>query len=133
MKTKHRSASRKEISWYPAEGSRPARRNPSMADTTKAPGPGSRLPLGRGSVEYGLGSEGDHEAVYQTLLHVFHGPDRDSFLGALSDPAYKPDQRMIARIDNRVVSHVHFTKRTIRYGGATLPMNGVMWVGTLPE
>ncbi len=79
------------------------------------------------------GTEADHEAVYQTLLHVFHGPDRDSFLGALSDPAYRPDQRMLAKVDGRVVSHVHLTERTIRYGSATLPMNGVMWVGTLPE
>ena len=30
---------------------------------------------------------------------------------------------MIARIDNRVVSHVHFTERTVRYGSATLPMD----------
>lgn len=99
----------------------------------KSPEPSPRLPFRRGSVEFAIGSEGDHEAVYQTLLHVFHGPDRDSFLGALADPAYRPDQRMIARIDNRVVSHVHFTERTIRYGSATLPINGVMWVGTLPE
>jgi hypothetical protein len=35
-----------------------------------------RLPYRRGSVEFCLGSEADHEAVYQTLLHVFHGPDR---------------------------------------------------------
>lgn len=99
----------------------------------KHPGPGSRLPIGRGSVEYGPGTEADHEAVYQTLLHVFHGPDRDSFLGALSDPAYRPDSRLLAKVDGKVVSHVHLTDRTIRYGSATIPINGVMWVGTLPE
>jgi predicted N-acetyltransferase YhbS len=99
----------------------------------KAPEPPNRLPLRRGSVEFTAGTEADHEAVYQTLLHVFHGPDRDSFLGALADPFYRPDQRLVARIDQRVLSHVHFTERTIRYGSATLPLNGVMWVGTLPE
>jgi predicted N-acetyltransferase YhbS len=99
----------------------------------KVPEPPHRLPLRRGSVEFAVGTEADHEAVYQTLLHVFHGPDRDSFLGALADPFYRPDQRLVARIDQRVLSHVHFTERTIRYGSATLPMNGVMWVGTLPE
>jgi predicted N-acetyltransferase YhbS len=104
-----------------------------MADPSKASGPGSRLPIGRGSVEYGLGTEADHEAVYQTLLHVFHGPDRESFLGALSDPAYRPDHRLLAKVDGKVVSHVHLTERSIRYGSATIPINGVMWVGTLPE
>ena len=50
-----------------------------MVDPMKAPSPAIRLPFRRGSVEYGLGTEADHEAVYQTLLHVFHGPDRDRF------------------------------------------------------
>jgi predicted N-acetyltransferase YhbS len=104
-----------------------------MVDRMRASSPGSRLPLGRGSVEYSLGTEADHEAVYQTLVHVFHGPDRDSFLGALSDPAYQPDQRLLAKVDGKVVSHVHLTERSIRYGSVTIPINGVMWVGTLPE
>ncbi|MGO9597007.1 MAG: enhanced intracellular survival protein Eis [Isosphaeraceae bacterium] len=99
----------------------------------KAPSSAIRLPFRRGSVEYSLGTEADHEAVYQTLLHVFHGPDRESFLGALSDPAYLPEQRLLAKVDGRVVSHAHLTHREVRFGSATLPMTGVMWVGTLPE
>jgi predicted N-acetyltransferase YhbS len=99
----------------------------------KAPAPAIRLPYRRGSVEFCLGTEADHEAVYQTLLHVFHGPDRESFLGALSDPAYRPDQRLLVKVDGRVVSHIHLTSRTIRYGSARVALNGVMWVGTLPE
>ncbi len=99
----------------------------------KSPAMATRLPFRRGSVEYCAGSEADHESVYQTLLHVFHGPDRDSFLGALSDPAYLPDQRLLVKVDGRVASHVHLTARVMRYGAASLPLNGVMWVGTLPE
>src|SRR3954454_16461041 len=99
----------------------------------KAPAPAIRLPYRRGSVEFCLGTEADHEAVYQTLLHVFQGPDREAFLGALGDPSYKPEQRLLVKVDGRVVSHVHLTERTIRYGSATMAMNGVMWVGTLPE
>jgi predicted N-acetyltransferase YhbS len=99
----------------------------------KVPDSGRQLPLRRGSVEYCTGSEADHEAVYQTLLHVFHGPDREAFLGALSDPAYRPDQRLLVKVDGRIVSHVHLTERTVRYGSVTLLLNGVMWVGTLPE
>ena len=85
----------------------------------------------RGSVEYSLGTEADHEAIYQTLLHVFHGPDRESFLGALSDPAYRPDQRLLAKVDGRIVSHVHLTGCQIRFGSVSIPINGL--VGTLPE
>jgi predicted N-acetyltransferase YhbS len=99
----------------------------------KVPEPVVRLPFRRGSVEFGLGSEADHESVYQTLLHVFHGPDREAFLGALSDPAYRPEQRLLVKVDGRVVSHIHLTEREARYGRAVVPLNGVMWVGTLPE
>ena len=89
-----------------------------MVDPMKASSPAIRLPFRRGSVEYSLGTEADHEAVYQTLLHVFHGPDREAFLGALSDPAYRPEQRLLAKVDGRVVSHGHLTEREIRYGSA---------------
>src|SRR3954447_13631833 len=109
------------------------RSRPQVVAAMKQPDSGRQLPLRRGSVEYCVGSEADHEAVYQTLLHVFHGPDRDSFLGALGDPFYQPDQRLLVKVDGRVVSHVHLTKRQIRYGQAVIPANGVMWVGTLPE
>jgi GNAT superfamily N-acetyltransferase len=102
---------------------------PSMKSSSSA----GKLPIRRGPVEYSLGSEADHEAVYQTLLHVFHGPDREAFLGSLSDPDYQPDQRLLAKVDGRVASHVHLTRRKVHYGSATLPLNGVMWVGTLPE
>lgn len=93
----------------------------------------SRLPIRRGPVEFCQGSEADHEAVYQSLLHVFHGPDREAFLGSLSDPSYKPEQRLLARVDGKVASHAHLTDRMTRFSSIPLPMNGVMWVGTLPE
>ena len=99
----------------------------------KLPEPVVRLPYRRGSVEFCLATEADHEAIYQTLLHVFQGPDRETFLGALSDPSYNPEQRMLVKVDGRVVSHVHLTERTVRYGCSTMAMNGILWVGTLPE
>src|SRR5580693_1983192 len=133
MRTKRRLVTRKQTPWNMAEGSRPSRRTQHMLDPKKAAGLGFRLPSGRGSVEYCLGTEADHEAVYQTLLHVFHGPDRESFLGALSDPVYRPDQRLLAKVDGRIVSHVHLTDRSLRYGSVVIPVNGVIWVGTLPE
>jgi hypothetical protein len=132
MKTKRRVMTRVETPWTSTDG-RGKRRISTMVNPMKAPAPGNRLPYRRGSVEYCLGTEADHEAVYQTLLHVFHGPDRESFLGALSDPVYRPDQRLLAKVDGRIVSHVHLTERQLRYGSVSIPINGVMWVGTLPE
>lgn len=99
----------------------------------KEPATGLRLPIRRGSVEYTLAGEADHEAIYQTLLHIFHGPERESFLGELSDPFYHPEQWLLARRDGRVASHIHLTERTVRFGTSPIPMNGVLWVGTLPE
>ncbi len=104
-----------------------------MVDPMKASTQETRLPFRRGSVEYSLGTEADHEAVYQTLLHVFHGPDRETFLGALADPAYRPDHRLLVKVDGRVASHVHLTEREIRYGDVAIPINGVVWSCTLPE
>lgn len=93
----------------------------------------ARSPSRRGPVEFCQGSEADHEAIYQTLLHVFHGPDRDEFLGSLSDPGYRPEQRLLARVDGKVASHAHLTDRVVRFGSVQLALNGVTWVGTLPE
>ncbi|MFO0960059.1 MAG: GNAT family N-acetyltransferase [Isosphaeraceae bacterium] len=92
-----------------------------------------QLPFRRGAVEYALANEADQEAVYQTLLHVFHAPDRETFLGSLSEPSYRPDQRLLVKVDGRIASHVQLTSRTVRYGSVDLPMYGLTWVGTLPE
>ena len=100
----------------------------------KVPEPVVRLPYRRGSVEFCLGSEADHEAVFQTLQHVYPGADREAFLSSLGDPTYHPEQRLLVKVEGRVVSHAYLAERTIRYGAAAqLAMNGVMWVGTLPE
>ena len=58
---------------------------------------------------------------------------QEAFLGTLGDPSYRPEQRLLVKVDTRVVSHVHLTERGMRYGSVRVPMNGVMWVGTLPE
>jgi predicted N-acetyltransferase YhbS len=117
----------------PSDRPGPPRRVQRVVDPMRFTSPAVRLPFRRGSVEYCLGTEADHEAIYQTLLHIFHAPDRETFLGALSDPSYLPEHRLLAKVEGRVVSHVHLTEREIRYGTARIPLSGIMWVGTLPE
>ena len=87
---------------------------PEVPALMKSPSSALQLPFRRGSAEFCVANEADQEAVYQTLLHVFHGPDRDSFLGALSDPSYRPEQRLLVKVDGRVASHVHLTERQVR-------------------
>lgn len=91
------------------------------------------LPYRRGSVEYCLGSEADHEAVYQTLLNIFRGPDRSAFLASLNDPTYHPEQRLLTRVDGRIASHLQLTEREMRIGAGRIRINGLLWIGTLPE
>lgn len=122
-------ASPEPVSWTTRGRSTTRRVSPLM----KVPPSSSSLPIRRGPVEFCVGSEADHESVYQTLLHVFHGPERDAFLGALSDPDYRPDQRLLVKVDGRVASHIHLTARRVRYGRLATTLNGVMWVATLPE
>lgn len=112
---------------------RPASLRRTVSDPLKSTLSPSSLPYRRGPAEFAAGNEADQEAVYQTLLHVFHGPDRESFLGALADPSYKPENRLLVKVDGRVASHVHLTERTVHFGAARMKINGVMWVGTLPE
>src|SRR5687767_5253032 len=102
---------------------RPVRSRRQVSDPLKPPSP----PRRRGPAEFAIGNESDHEAVYQALLHVFHGPDRDAFLGALADPSYKPENRLLVKVDGRIASHVHLTERTVHFGVARLKINGVMW------
>ena len=85
-------------------------------DVRKVPEPSPRPLVKRGSVEYCAGTEADHESSYQTLLHVFHAPDRETFLGSLVDPDYRPEQRLLAKVDGKTASHAHVTDRTMRYG-----------------
>jgi GNAT superfamily N-acetyltransferase len=79
------------------------------------------------------GRSGDHPSVFQTLLAVFQGPSREEFQSQAEDPFYEPLDRLLVRRGHRVLSHLHLTKRTMRFGQVNLPVAGVQWLATLPE
>ncbi|MCC7087014.1 MAG: GNAT family N-acetyltransferase [Pirellulales bacterium] len=79
------------------------------------------------------GRSGDHPSVYQTLINVFQGPSRSEFQSQLDDPFYEPLDRLLVRRGHRVLSHLHLTRRTMRFGQSKLPIAGVHWLATLPE
>jgi GNAT superfamily N-acetyltransferase len=80
-----------------------------------------------------VGRSGDHPSVFQTLLAVFQGPSREEFQSQAEDPFYEPLDRLLVRRGHRVLSHLHLTKRTMRFGEVTLPIAGIQWLATLPE
>lgn len=81
----------------------------------------------------GPAEAGDHHGVHQFLTAVFHGPSRDAFLSSLDDPFYEPCDRLLVKSGDIILSHAHLTKRAMHFNGATLPVAGLNWVGTLPE
>jgi len=86
----------------------------------------SRLPVVSGTA-------GDHLAVHELLTVVFQRPSRDAFVASLDDPFYEPHDRLLVKSGQRLVSHVHTTKRVMHFGPLRVPVAGVDWLATLPE
>lgn len=76
---------------------------------------------------------GDHAAVYQLLLSVFHAPSPDGFHAWLDDPFYEPRHRLLVKRGDRIVSHVRLTERVAHFGSLQIPVAGLGWLATLPE
>ncbi len=80
-----------------------------------------------------VGRAGDHPAVYQFLLAVFHGPSREEFHAGHDEPTYEPLNRLLIKRGSRVVSHIQLLKRTANFGPLQLAVDQAAWLGTLPE
>ncbi len=76
---------------------------------------------------------GDHAAIYQLLLSVFHAPSPDGFHAWLDDPFYEPRHRLLVKRGERIISHVHLTERVAYFGSLQIPVAGLAWLATLPE
>lgn len=76
---------------------------------------------------------GDHAAIDLLLTSVFHNAARDEFLASLEDPLYEPCDRLVARHEGSVVSHLHMTKRVMQFDGMTIPVTGIQGLATLHE
>ena len=78
-------------------------------------------------------SAGDHAAIHQLLLSVFHAPSHDGFYASLDDPFYEPRNRLLVKRGEQIVSHLHLTERTAHFGELLLPVANLAWLATLPE
>lgn len=85
------------------------------------------------AVEYVVGTEADHEAIYHALVNIFHGLDREAFLAELAEPDERATDRLLAKRDGRVISHLRLARRRIRCGPMAINAIDVQALGTLPE
>lgn len=91
-------------------------------------------PTARSSaVEYVVGTEADHEAIYHALVNIFHGLDREAFLAELAEPDERATDRLLAKRDGRVIGHLRLARRRIRCGPIAVDAIDVQALGTLPE
>ncbi len=76
---------------------------------------------------------GDHAAIHQLLLSIFHGPSAAEFHAQLDEPLYEPTDRLLVKSGEQVVAHLRVTKRLIHFGSLTIPAAGFMDLGTSHE
>ncbi|MBC8871942.1 MAG: GNAT family N-acetyltransferase [Planctomycetes bacterium] len=79
------------------------------------------------------GTAGDHPAVHQFLLAVFHQPSLGEFQAQLDEPSYEPNDRLLAKRSGHIVGHVRTVNREVLFGECILPVSTVCDLATLPE
>ena len=76
---------------------------------------------------------GDHAAIHQLLLSIFHGPSAAEFQAQLDEPQYEPTDRLLVKNGDQIAAHLRLTKRVVHFGGLTIPAAGFMDLGTSHE
>ncbi len=78
--------------------------------------------LSPAGVEFRPAELGQHLAVHQLLLGVFHYPPLDTFLEWVEAPEYRVQDRLIALHGSRLVGHVHLVRQLWQAEGETVPV-----------
>ncbi|HUE69473.1 MAG TPA: GNAT family N-acetyltransferase [Pirellulaceae bacterium] len=76
---------------------------------------------------------GDHAAIHQLLLSIFHGPSAAEFHAQLDEPLYEPTDRLLVKSGEQLAAHLRITKRLLHFGSLTIPAAGFMDLGTSHE
>ena len=117
-----------------AAGRKGAKTVAALRRSRTAPQPAAARPAYPAAPRVGPAEASDHHGVHQFLTAVFHGPSRDAFLSSMDDPFYEPCDRLLVKSGDIILAHAQsITKRVMHFNGATLPVAGLNWVGTLPE
>ena len=91
------------------------------------------LPVRHQGAIYRPGTENDEEAAFALLKELAPGYDREMFLGALTEPGYRPERRLVVEWSGRVVSQLTMIPRRLIVGAARVACRDIRGVGTLPE
>lgn len=90
-------------------------------------------PVDQDAFQFTRGIAGDHAAVHQLLLAVFHEPSMGEFQAQLDEPSYEPNDRLLAKRRGQLVAHVRVADREMHFGACILPVSCVCDLATLPE
>ena len=76
---------------------------------------------------------GDHFAIHDFLLSVFHGPTEREYQATLDEPLYEPTDRILIKRGNAIVAHVLVKKRVLQLGPVHIATGQICELATLPE
>jgi len=91
------------------------------------------FPIHHQGAVYRPGTENDEDAAFELLKELAPGYDREMFLGALTEPGYRPERRLVVEWAGRVVSQLTMIPRRLIIGAARVACQDIRGVGTLPE
>ncbi len=93
------------------------------ADTPKLP-PGFRIVPAQA---------GDHFAIHDFLLSVFHGPTEREYQATLDESLYEPTDRLLIKRGDAIVAHVLVKKRMLQLGPVHAATGQICELAALPE
>jgi len=79
------------------------------------------------------GTAGDHPLIQQLLLETLQTHLEEDFQSRLDDPAYRPSDRLLVRIDDLLTAHVHIVSHVGMFNGERMPLVWLENFVTLPE
>jgi hypothetical protein len=108
-----------------------------LPDIARHDDPALRVPLDEEAAEQAArflhAGAGDHHSIYQFLSAILPTPSRDFFLTSLEDPFYEPTNRLLIKLGDRILAHVHLADRTLCLGSLRVAMTSVSGLATLAQ
>lgn len=76
---------------------------------------------------------GDHPGIYHFLLNIFQQPSPNEFQAQLDAPQYEPQDRLLIKRDQQIVSHLRTEYRDMQFGDISLPVGCISELGTAAQ
>jgi predicted N-acetyltransferase YhbS len=84
-------------------------------------------------VHVGPANAGDHALIHRLLIAAQQHPSLERYSAWLEDPYCDPSDRILLRLGNQIIGHVHITNRTAYWGGERIVSAGLFDLVALPE